>query len=100
MTAFLGQDVMQNQRIKHFLLMKDATKIPPDEKTRYMSLSAVVPGNPKTVNEFSKRDGKIIVKLPTVEEVVEGKPLKAVERSKAYANNGGGHNKGNNVKKK
>jgi hypothetical protein len=54
-----------------------------------------VPGRQKSVNEFTDRDGKIIVKLPTVEEVVEGKPLKTIERNKTYANNNrGGQNKG------
>jgi CRISPR-associated protein (TIGR03986 family) len=80
MTAFLGRDVMTMPRIRDFLLMKDTTKIPDSEDTRYMRISVKVE-NGKDYNEYQKRDNNV-VKLPTVKEVVERKPLQSLKSKK------------------
>lgn len=83
MTAFLGHDVMSDPRIKHFLMMKDTTRIPDSQRTKYMSIDA---------KEYQNRL-RDLVKLPTVEDVIEGKPVMYTRRQNSK--NGSGGNKRN-----
>lgn len=80
MTTFLGQDVMANARIKHFFMMKDATKILDNDKTRYMSIEE------KDGKEYQNRVRDKVM-LPSVEDVVNGKPI-MYERNKKKGRSG------------
>jgi hypothetical protein len=99
MSAFLGCDVMAVPRIKNFFLMKDKTKIPDSKKTEYMRIS-YKGADGKNKSEYKDRVNSI-VKLPTVSDVVEGKPLEALKESKPNnpKNKFGGQNKGYNYNK-
>lgn len=66
MTKFLGHNVMEDPRIKQFFMMKDASNMPKNDKTRYMSLQK---------KEYQSRVSNL-AKLPTVEDVVAGRPAK------------------------
>jgi CRISPR-associated protein (TIGR03986 family) len=99
MSAFLGCDVMAMPRIKNFFLMKDKTQIPNKEQTKYMRIT-VYDENGNRYNEYQRRVNSV-VKLPTVSDVVEGKPLEALKESKPNNNKNkfGGQNKGYNNNK-
>lgn len=60
LSRLLGREIMEDLRIKDFFLMKDAGKIPPNERTKYMEL-----------REYQPRV-KNLVCLPAVKDVVEG----------------------------
>lgn len=70
MTAFLGYDVMKQKGVKELLLMKDSTKIPSEEKTRYMRLD----GKKGEKSEYQKR-ANLGIKLQEAEEIIQGKEL-------------------------
>ena len=87
MTKFLGHDVMEDPRIIHFLMMKDVTRMPDKDKVRYMTLQG---------REYQNRV-KDLVKLQTVQEVIEGKPVTYEEKEKPNKNrSSGGFSKNNN----
>lgn len=83
MTEFLGHDVMSDTRIRHFFMMKDASKIPDKKTTQYMSIDR---------KDYQHRVNESIM-LPTVKEVVEGKPCKHTI-GKTDNNRSGKKNKG------
>lgn len=95
MTEFLGRDVMSEPGIRDFLLMKDAGKIPPKERTRYMKMQD---------REYQSRvrDG---IRLPSVESVIRGDKVQMPQNrnggKRGYGNqqrqngNGGKRNFGN-----
>jgi hypothetical protein len=99
MSAFLGRDVMDTPRIKNFFLMKDTTKIPSNEETRYMRINYIDENGFKCY-EYQNRV-KNLQKLPTVSDVVEGKARGVLNKSKQNTSNNnnnrtGGQNKGFN----
>lgn len=83
MTEFLGHDVMSDTRIRDFFMMKDASKIPDKETTRYMNIDH---------GDYQHRVNESVM-LPTVKEVVEGKPCKHTI-GKTDNNRSGKKNKG------
>jgi hypothetical protein len=93
MSSFLRRDIMTMPRIKNFFLMKDTTKIPSKEKTRYMSFNHIEPTGEKC-NEYQDRVKKL-QKLPTVSDVIEGKPLQYTKSNNKTVR----QNKGNNGKR-
>lgn len=93
MTAFLGHDVMTDTRIRHFFMMKDASRIPNEEATQYMSID----------HKDYQRRMQADVMLPTVEDVMTGKPFKHTleKRNNHYSGgrkNAGGKGKQNHGK--
>ena len=90
MTTFLGHDIMTDPRIRHFFMMKDATLIPDNDKTRYMRL-----GGNGIEREYQNRvrDG---VKLPSVENIIKGEPVTYSPKEQKRQKQSGGYQKNNN----
>ena len=82
MTCFVGSDIMNVPQIRDFLDMKDPEKIPPNSRTRYMSLD-------QNKKEYQKRNAKKI-RLPSVDDVIKGNPIMCEDR--------GGESYGGNTK--
>ena len=80
MKAFLGHDVTEEPSIRDFLLMKDAAKIPPADRTRYMALE-----------EYGQQR-KDAIPLPDVEDVIKGQQLRASAPAGGQGNHGGQKN--------
>ena len=80
MKAFLGHDVTEEPSIRDFLLMKDAAKIPPADRTRYMALE-----------EYGQQRQDAIP-LPDVEDVIKGQQLRASAPAGGQGNHSGQKN--------
>lgn len=65
MTTFLGHEVMEDARIKHFFMMKDATRILDNDQTRYMSIEK---------KEYQKRVHDSVM-LPSVKDFSNKKSI-------------------------
>lgn len=87
LSRMAGRDIMEEQRIKDFFLMKNAKKVPPNARTRYMEVSEY---QSRVKNLKTLKDRAC---LQTVEEVVAGKGISRQKNDKGGSGGSAGYHK-------